>query len=128
MRRGFFLPVLLCFTACGASKPDIIQVGPWFPARPAEEVRVFSTREETSRPWGAIAIIHSEKFSAGNTSALLRQKKLARQLAAGAGADGVIISEEDVKNDPDQGASRGQEIYISAMAFKYATDISTAAR
>ena len=128
MRRGFFLPILLCSAACAASKPDIIQVGPWFPARPVEEVRVFSVREETTRPWGAIAIIHSDNFPSEKKSALLRQKKLARALAAGAGADGVIIAEETVKNVPGQGESQVQETYISAMAFKYATDISTATR
>ncbi len=128
MRRGFFSPVLLLFAACAASKPDIIQVGPWFPPRPVEEVRVFSTRDETIRPWGAIAIIHSEKFPQEKRSALLRQKKMARELAAGVGADGVIIVEETVSNEPGEGVPQIQETYISAMAFKYATDISTAAR
>jgi hypothetical protein len=128
MRRGFLFPVLLFAAACAASKPDIIQVGPWFPARPAEEVRVFSAREETPRPWGAIAIIHSEKFPAENKSALLRQEKLARKLAAGTGADGLIITEETVPSEPGLGGDQAQETYISALAFKYATDISTAAR
>jgi len=128
MRRGFILPALLFVAACAAAKPDIIQVGPWFPARPVREVQVFSNREETARPWGAIAVIHSEKIPVGKKAALDRQKKLARELAAGAGADGVIIVEESAANEPGLVGDQAREAYISALAFKYAADISTAAR
>ena len=128
MRRGFLFPAVICCAACAISKPDIIQVGPWFPARPAEEVVVFASREETRRPWGAIAIIHSERIPTKNKAELDRQKRLARKMAARAGADGIIISEESVGDEPYLNGSGVQESYISALAFKYATDISTAAR
>jgi len=127
MRRTVFLLAAICCAAC-APKPDIIQVGPWFPPRPVGDVPVFSSREETSRPWGAIAIIHSERFPADARSALDKQMLLARKLAAGAGADGIIISEEAVIEEPGLNGVRPPEAFISALAFKYVTDISTSTR
>jgi len=120
--------VLLLGTACAASRPDIIRVGPWFPARPASEVPVFFSREQTIKPWGAIAIIHSAKFPADARSALERQKKLARKMAAEIGADGIIISEERPRVEPRLGVYQEPEIFISALAFKYAANIPTAAK
>lgn len=128
MRRVFLFPVLIFSAACAASNPNIIKVGPWFPAKSAKDVQVFSTREESAGPWGAIAVIHSEKFPAEDKSAIIRQKKLARKLAAGAGADGIIITEETVGNEPGPGIYQAPETYISALAFKYIAEVSTAAR
>ncbi|HOW88662.1 MAG TPA: hypothetical protein PL037_00145 [Elusimicrobiales bacterium] len=127
MRRSVFLLAALCCAAC-SPKPDIIQVGPWFPPKSVRDVPVFSSREETSRPWGAIAIIHSERFPADDRSALDGQMRLARKLAAGAGADGVIIAEEAVTEEPGLNGVRPPEAFISALAFKYVTDISTSTR
>jgi hypothetical protein len=128
MRNGFLFTVLIFLAACAASTPDIIQVGPWFPARPAKDVPVFSDREETLRPWGAIAIIHSAKFSAEDKSALIRQKNLARKLAADVGADGIIITEETSAGEFGSGGVQAPEIFVSALAFKYVVNVSTAAR
>jgi hypothetical protein len=125
MSKAFFFAPLLLAAACAASRPDIIQVGPWFPARSAEEVKIFSSREETLKPWGAIAIIHSERFSANDKSGLDRQKKMARKMAAGIGADGLIIGEETVMMDAQLGVYQEPETFISALAFKYVTDVST---
>jgi len=123
----FFTPLIFA-AACAASKPDIIQVGPWFPARSSSEVALFSSKEETTRPWGAIAIIHSERYPADDKSGLDRQKKLARKMAAGIGADGLIISEQTDMGDASLGVYHAPETFISALAFKYATNISTAAK
>lgn len=120
----FFATLLLC-AGCAASRPDIIQVGPWFQPKSAAEVQVFSSREETARPWGAIAIIHSERFSADDKSGLDRQKKMARKMAAEIGADGLIIGEETVMGGHQLGVYQEPETFISALAFKYVTDIST---
>lgn len=126
--RALFFAVLLSGAACTASRPDIIQVGPWFPARSAADVRVFYSKEQVGKPFGAIAIIHSEKFSADDKAALERQKKEARKLAAGAGADGIIVVEETTMPGSQPGVYQEPETYISALAFKYVTDISTAAK
>ncbi len=128
MRKAFFFAPIILAAACAASKPDIIQVGPWFPARSAAEVQVFSSKEETSKPWGAIAIIHSQRFPADDKSGLDRQKKMARKMAAGIGADGLIIGEETVTGGDQLGVYQELETFISALAFKYVTDISTAAK
>ncbi|MFA6433476.1 MAG: hypothetical protein WCW52_02140 [Elusimicrobiales bacterium] len=126
--RALFLAPLLSLSACAVPKPDIIQVGPWFPARPAGEVRIFSSKSETDRPWGAIAIIHSERLPAEDKAGLERQKKMARKLAAGIGADGLIIGQETVSDPGSPGVYQAPETFISALAFKYATEISTGAK
>ena len=128
MRKVLVFVPLLLGAACAASKPDIIQVGPWFPAKPAAEVQIFSSKEETTKPWGAIAIIHSERFPVNDKAGLDRQKKMARKLAAGVGADGLIIGEETVMGTAQLGVYEEPETFISALAFKYVTNISTAAK
>lgn len=119
---------LLFAAACAASTPDIIQVGPWFPARRADEVGVFYSKEETLRPWGAIAIIHSDRFPAGDKTVLDRQKKQARKMAAGIGADGLIITEQTDTGGGESGGYQGPETFISALAFKYVAAVSTATK
>jgi hypothetical protein len=128
MRRALFFAVLLSAAACAASRPDIIQVGPWFPAKSAADVQVFYAREQVEKPFGAIAIIHSVKFPVDDRVSIERQKKEARKLAAGAGADGIIIGEETTMPGSQLGIYQEPETYISALAFKYVTDISTAAK
>lgn len=126
MRSGLLIfPALLSAAACAASKPDIIQVGPWFPARPYTELRVLASRDEITSPWGAIAVIHSEKFPSGDRASIKRQEKNAAKLAAGAGADGIIITEEAVERDPRLDVYQEPESFISALAFKYVADVSS---
>ncbi len=124
----FCLAPVLFLAACAASKPDLIQVGPWFPAISADAVQIFSSKEETTRPWGAIAIIHSERFPTDDKSGLDRQKKMARKMAAGIGADGLIIAEQTDMGTSQLGVYQEPETFISALAIKYVTDISTAAK
>jgi len=126
--RALLFAALLFGAACAASRPDIIQVGPWFPAKPVSEVQVFVSRDQVRKPWGAIAIIHSKKFPAADEPAIINQKKMARKLAADAGADGVIIGQETTMSGSQLGSYEEPETYISCLAFKYVTDISTAAK
>ena len=128
MRQALFFAVLFSGAACAASMPDIIQVGPWFPARSAADVQVFYAQEQVPKPFGAIAIIHSKKFPADDKAGIERQKKAALKLAGEAGADGVIIGEETTMPGSQLGSYQDPETYISALAFKYVTDISTAAK
>ena len=58
MTRYAAAALLLAACACAPSRLDMIQVGPWFGARDWREVEVFSSRSQTSRPWGGIAVIH----------------------------------------------------------------------
>ena len=128
MRQALLFAVLLAGAACSASRPDIIQVGPWFPAKSAAAVQVFYAREQVSKPFGAIAIIHSEKFPSDDSAAAERQKEEARKLAGKAGADGLIIAEETTMPGSQLGVYQDPETYISALAFKYVTEISSAAK
>jgi len=112
--------------ACASVKLDVIQVGPWFPPRDWRKVEVFSSRDAIRAPWGGIAIIHSERVSAGAATELLEKLKLqARKKAAESGADGVIITVDSASAGPEMGVYQEPELYLSALAIKYVTEVST---
>ena len=126
MKYPVLAPLLLALGACASTKLDVIQVGPWFTPRPWREVQVFSSRNETRSPWGGIAIIHSERISAQSGPEKLAELKLrARKKAAETGADGVIIAMDSVTSDPQMGVYQEPEIFLSALAIKYVTAVST---
>lgn len=122
-----FILTLLFAASCSSLKPDIIQVGPWFAPKPIKQVEIFSSKEETTQPWGAIAIIHSAKIPVEYKRTIARQKKMALEMSANIGADGVVITEETIMPEPGIGISQGAESYISALAFKYMVNASTVA-
>lgn len=119
---------LLALCACASARLDVIQVGPWFPARDWREVEVFDSREQTVRPWGGIAIIHSPRVSAETGQGRLeRMKEQARRQAAAIGADGVIMAVDSVATGPSMGVYQEPELFLSALAIKYVAEVSTAA-
>lgn len=118
--------LLLAACACASAKLDIIQVGPWFPARDWREVEVFTSRDQTSRPWGGIGIIHSPRVSARTGQAQLESmKRQARREAARIGADAVIMAVDSATAGPQMGVYEEPELYLSALAIKYVTAVST---
>ena len=126
MRRVALFAALLLASACAASSPDIIQVGPWFSARSAADVQVFYSRDQIAKPWGAIAIIHSERVGARSSEEKLEGLKLqARKSAAGLGADAVIMTVDSAPSGPEMGVYQEPELYLSALAIKYVTEVST---
>ncbi len=126
MRAAAVLPALLFFCACAAARLDVIQVGPWFPPRDWREVEVFSSRGETRVPWGGIAIIHSERVGAKAGAEKLESLKLeARKKAAELGADALIMAVDAVPTGPEMGVYQEPEVYLSALAIKYVTAVST---
>lgn len=126
MRTAVVLPALLALGACASTKLDMIQVGPWFAPRDWREVEVFSSRAETGAPWGGIAVIHSEHVGAKNGAKALEELKLqARKKAAEIGADGVILTVDSVPSGPEMGVYQEPELYLSALAIKYVTAVST---
>lgn len=130
MRAAFLLPALLALVACASApaKLDVIQVGPWFQPRDWREVEVFSSRGETRVPWGAIAIIHSERVGAKGSGEKLEGLKLeARKKAAGFGADALIMAVDSAPSGPEMGVYQEPELYLSALAIKYVTEVSTPA-
>lgn len=120
--------LLLAACACASVKLDVIQVGPWFPARDWREVKVFTSRSQTRRPWGGIGIIHSPRVSARTGQGELeRMKRRARKEAARMGADAVIITVDSATAGPRMGSYEEPELYLSALAIRYVTAVSTAA-
>lgn len=126
----YLLPAaaLLALAACASAKLDVIQVGPWFAPKDWREVEVFDSREQTVRPWGGIAIIHSPRVSAETGQGRLeRMKEQARRQAAAIGADGVILAVDSVATGPAMGVYQEPELFLSALAIKYVAEVSTAA-
>jgi hypothetical protein len=126
MRAWKAAPLLLALCACASVKIDAIQVGPWFAARDWREVEVFASRQDTRRPWGGIGIIHAPPMSARTPKERLEKLTLeARKSAASMGADGVIITISPVPAAPQMGEFQEPEVYLSALAIKYVTTVST---
>ena len=126
MNRRLLVAALLALGACASARLDIIQVGPWFPPRDWREVEVFTSREQTRRPWGGIGILHSPRVSAETGAAQLeRLKRQARRDAAAMGADAVILTVDSVPTGPQMGVYQEGELFLSALAIKYVTDVST---
>jgi hypothetical protein len=126
MRALKAVPLLLALCACASVKIDTIQVGPWFAARDWREVEVFASREETRRPWGGIGVIHGPLMSARTPEDSLKRIELAaRKSAAAMGADGVIVTINSAQASPQIGEFQEPEIYLSALAIKYVTTVST---
>ena len=126
MNRRLLVAALLALGACASTRLDIIQVGPWFAPRDWREVEVFTSREQTRRPWGGIGILHSPRVSAESGAAQLdRLKQQARRDAAAMGADAVILTVDSVPTGPQMGVYQEAELFLSALAIKYVTDVST---
>lgn len=128
MTRRLLVAALLSLGACASARLDVIQVGPWFSPRDWREVEVFTSREQTKRPWGGIGILHSPRVSAETGAAQLeRLKQQARRDAAAMGADAVILTVDSVPTGPQMGVYQEAELFLSALAIKYVTDVSTPA-
>ena len=126
MNRRLLVAALLALGACASARLDVIQVGPWFAPRDWREVEVFTSREQTRRPWGGIGILHSPRVSAESGAAQLdRLKQQARRDAAAMGADAVILTVDSVPTGPQMGVYQEAELFLSALAIKYVTDVST---
>ena len=122
----FALLLFFPLCACAPTQLDIIQVGPWFAPRPAHEVAVFSSREETRVPWGAIGIIHGPRLPAGSQK-IAGQKIKARAAAARMGADGLILVVKPASEDNSLDVRQEPEVFLSGFAIKYATTAAISA-
>lgn len=119
-------PFALALCACAPSRLDIIQVGPWFTPRPTREVQVFSSREETRQPWGAIGIIHGPRLPAGDRK-IEKQRLRARAEAAAMGADGLILVVEAAADNASLDMPQEPEVFLTGLAIKYDANASTSA-
>lgn len=127
MKRA--LPVLLLFsvlTACAVPRVDVIQVGPWFQSRPWRQVEVFSSKEETNKPWAVIAVMHGERIRGRDERSFERYKRKARKLAAGIGADAIIVAAEPINDTASPGSPREGAtgmVVLTGVAIKYAENV-----
>lgn len=115
-----FLPSLplfvLLFSSCHSANIDVIQTGPWYKAKKTSAVEVFPDRSKVKKPFGGIAILHSERFRFSEKAVAANLKK-ARKEAAKMGADAVIYAVE--YSDKNAPLGERPECYLTSLAIKY---------
>lgn len=104
------------FCACASAKIDIIQTGPWFPEKKKKSLEIFSDRNKIKKPFGAIAIIHSERYLCSDKNHKKHIDKAA-EVAAKTGADALVYAVGEYAAELNPGIP--PECYLSAMAVKY---------
>ena len=112
----FFLS-FLC--SCASISIDVIQSGPYFEKKNKKDIKLYTDRNDVERPFGAVAILHSERFdcSIGKQKKILSQ---AKKKAAEIGANGVIYYFDFGEKDPYAPAS--EKCHFSGLAIKYIDD------
>lgn len=111
----FVLPFIL--SSCSGIFIDVIKTGPDFP--PTQKIDVFTTRDEITKPYGAIAILHSERFDCS----VEKQRKILKKairLGKKIGGDALVYYFDLGEKDPHSPLS--ERCYFSGALFKYLDD------
>ncbi len=108
--------IFFLFVSCAMQRIDVIQVGPWFSPVKKSKIEIFTDRNAVKKPFGAIAILHSERYFCSPKEDA-KQVDLALSKSAKMGADALVysISSYDKNLNPDLPL----ECYLSGMAIKY---------
>lgn len=115
--RKLFLPfIFVVLSSCVMPKIDVIQTGPYFPARKADSVELFTNRNQVTKPYGAIAILHSQRFDCSKSIQKYLLKK-ARKTAASVGGDAIVYYFDYGENDPYLLPT--EKCYFSGLVIKY---------
>ncbi|MFH1618561.1 MAG: hypothetical protein ABIG11_01500 [bacterium] len=110
---------------CAAHRLDWITVGPTFPKKNWKDIAVYATKEAPGRPWGAIGVIHGQRIRYSDRKAIEKQMKTARKMAAEAGADAIIMTQEEI-NPTDGSWDRGKGgLFLTGVAISYNVETST---
>ncbi|HBE89100.1 MAG TPA: hypothetical protein DDW67_08185 [Elusimicrobia bacterium] len=118
--------LLSVLAACATPRIDVIQVGPWFQPGKWKRVEVFYSKDDTRKPWGAIAVMHGERISGRDEKSFRQYEKKARRLAADIGADAIIIMREPVNDTASPASPRDGAtgmMVLSGVAIKYAENV-----
>lgn len=114
--KKFSLVISIFFVSCATSTMDVIQVGPWFAPVKKSKIEVFTDRNAVRKPFGAIAILHSERYFCSPKEDV-KALNMAIDKAAKAGADAIVYS--ILSYDKDLNPDLPEECYLSGMAIKY---------
>lgn len=107
----------LILSSCSNIFIDVIKTGPDFP--PSKRIDVFTTRDDIKKPYGAIAILHSERFDCSEE----KQKKiLQKAIALGKknGGDALVYYFDFGEKNPY--LEPNERCYFSGALFKYLDD------
>lgn len=111
--------VFFLFLSCHSIKLDVIQTGPYFAPVKADKIEFYTDKKDIKYPFGAIAILHSERFDCSD-----RIKKSiidkARKKSSLIGSDAVIYYFDYGEKDPY--AKPEEKCFFSGIAIKYISD------
>lgn len=119
--------VFFCACATASKKMQWTAAGPAFAPRDISAIAVYRSKEEIKRPWGAIGVIHGERFSEDDPAALNAEIEKARRLTAQNGGDAVIILENRESEQQEKEGYAivgGSEMFLSGYAIKYLDNLT----
>ncbi|MEA3306683.1 MAG: hypothetical protein U9Q34_02760 [Elusimicrobiota bacterium] len=101
---------------------NLIQTGPWSPARDVKEIKRFLSKKHIKKSWMAIAVIRGDKVNPSNRKKIKKEIEKAKQMAAGIGADGVVLVEKRVTKRTAVFSRNIGKVFIMGIAIKYVTN------
>jgi hypothetical protein len=109
----FFISLFLY--SCATVNIDVIQAGPFFPSH-KNEIKLYTDKNQVEKPFGAIAILHSDRFDCSQKL----QKKIienAKKQARKIGADGIIYYFDFGEKNPY--LELNEKCFFSGLAIKF---------
>lgn len=113
------LIMFFLFSSCHSIKLDVIQTGPYFTPVKADKVEFYTDKKDIKYPFGAIAIIHSERFDCSDKVKKSIINK-ARKKSSLIGGDAIIYYFDYGEKDPY--AKPEEKCFFSGVAVKYISD------
>lgn len=118
--QNFFVFIFAVFLiSCYSLNIDVIQTGPYFPARDKDKIKLYTDKNLVEHPFGAIAILHSERFDCS----VEKQKEIiskAIKIGSKIGADGIIYYFD--YGEKNTYALVKERCYFSGLAIRYVND------
>lgn len=110
--------ISLFFNSCGSIFIDVIKTGPDFP--PSYKVDVFTSRDQITQPYAALAILHSQRFDCSLEYQNKIIKKAVKEVKK-IGGDALIYYFD--YGEREQYLTPSERCYMSGLAVKYVTDL-----
>ncbi|MBI4655707.1 MAG: hypothetical protein HY746_03055 [Elusimicrobia bacterium] len=115
---------LVFLTSCVRNGIDVIQVGPYFSPTNWKKIEFYTSKEQTKKSWGAVALLHGPRTESAHTKEISGQIKQARKIAAKIGADAVILIMEPVTYREGVSAEEDRSmVFLNGVAIKYAENV-----
>ncbi|MBU2531015.1 MAG: hypothetical protein KKD35_08285 [Elusimicrobia bacterium] len=120
--KVFLVLGIVSFLCACAGNMQLIQTGPWSGKRDAKDVKYFVSRAQIKKSWIAIAVIRGDNVNPANRKKINKQIEMAKQKAAGIGADAVVLEEKPVTRETAVFAQDIGKVFITGVAIQYVTE------